>query len=332
MIFDGHSDIWTDVTVRRCNGEKNVFDRLHYPRMHKGGVEGSIFVIWLDPPFDADPDKRLGEILTAIREDAAESRHLRIVRNMAEAEQALRDGKFYTFIGIEGLDVIGDDLDKLDMLYDFGARHADLTWNGANAFGTGLRGDPDRGLTELGKKAVRKIQEKGMILDTCHNNDKTFWDIMDVAVGPVIASHSDCRDMCNVPRNLTDDMLRALRSTDGFAAVNSYGEFAHIEPAKRTVDELARHVAHMVEIMDIDHVGLGFDFIEFFGTEALNACSFVDGADAQLLSPTPSVIGMRDASEIPNFLEALKRVGFNEGEVKKLARDNWLNFIRRVVG
>ena len=151
MIFDGHSDIWTDVTVRRCNGEKNVFDRLHYPRMHKGGVEGSIFVIWLDPPFDADPDKRLGEILTAIREDAAESQHLRIVRNMAEAEQALRDGKFYTFIGIEGLDVIGDDLDKLDMLYDFGARHADLTWNGANAFGTGLRGDPDRGLTELGK-------------------------------------------------------------------------------------------------------------------------------------------------------------------------------------
>ena len=94
MIFDGHSDIWTDVTVRRCNGEKNVFDRLHYPRMHKGGVEGSIFVIWLDPPFDADPDKRLGEILTAIREDADESQHLRIVRNMAEAEQALRDGKF----------------------------------------------------------------------------------------------------------------------------------------------------------------------------------------------------------------------------------------------
>ena len=68
MIFDGHSDIWTDVTVRRCNGEKNVFDRLHYPRMHKGGVEGSIFVIWLDPPFDADPDKRLGEIATAIIE------------------------------------------------------------------------------------------------------------------------------------------------------------------------------------------------------------------------------------------------------------------------
>lgn len=332
MVFDGHSDIWTDVTVRRGNGERNVFDKVHFPRLHKGGVEGSIFVIWLDPPFDAEPEKRLQEILTAIREDSEESRTLRIVRNMAEAEQAMRDGKFYTFLGIEGLDAIGEDLDKLDMLYDFGVRHADLTWNGANAFGTGLRGDPDRGLTDLGKKAVRKIQEKGMLLDTCHNNDKTFWDIIDAAVGPVIASHSDCRDMCNVPRNLTDDMLRALRATDGLAAVNSYGEFAHIEPAKRTVDELARHVAHMVDIMDIDHVGLGFDFIEFFGADALNACSFVDGADAELLSDTPSVIGMRDASEIPHFLDALRRVGFNEKEMEKLIRGNWHSLIRRVIG
>ena len=332
MVFDGHSDIWTDVTVRRGNGERNVFDKVHFPRLHKGGVEGSIFVIWLDPPFDTEPEKRLQEILTAIREDSEESNTLRIVRNMAEAEQAMRDGKFYTFLGIEGLDAIGEDLDKLDMLYDFGVRHADLTWNGANAFGTGLRGDPDRGLTELGKRAVRKIQEKGMLLDTCHNNDKTFWGIIDAAVGPVIASHSDCRDMCNVPRNLTDDMLRALRATDGLAAVNSYGEFAHIEPAKRTVDELARHVAHMVDIMDIDHVGLGFDFIEFFGADALNACSFVDGADAQLLSDTPSVIGMRDASEIPNFLDALRRVGFNEKEMEKLIRGNWHSLIRRVIG
>ena len=332
MVFDGHSDIWTDVTVRRGNGERNVFDKVHFPRLHKGGVEGSIFVIWLDPPFDTEPEKRLQEILTAIRDDSEESNTLRIVRNMAEAEQAMRDGKFYTFLGIEGLDAIGEDLDKLDMLYDFGVRHADLTWNGANAFGTGLRGDPDRGLTELGKRAVRKIQEKGMLLDTCHNNDKTFWDIIDAAVGPVIASHSDCRDMCNVPRNLTDDMLRALRATDGLAAVNSYGEFAHIEPAKRTVDELARHVAHMVDIMDIDHVGLGFDFIEFFGADALNACSFVDGADAQLLSDTPSVIGMRDASEIPNFLDALRRVGFNEKEMEKLIRGNWHSLIRRVIG
>ncbi len=332
MVFDGHSDIWTDVTVRRGNGERNVFDAVHFPRLHKGGVEGSIFVIWLDPPFDAEPEKRLREIMAAIRDDSSESQTLRIVRSMAEAEEAKREGKFYTFLGIEGLDAIGGDLDQLDMLYDFGVRHADLTWNGANPLATGLRGDPDRGLTDLGKKAVRKIQEKGMILDTCHNNDKTFWDIMDVAVGPVIASHSDCRDMCNVPRNLTDDMLRALRATDGLAAVNSYGEFAHIEPAKRTVDELARHVAHMVDIMDIDHVGLGFDFIEFFGADALNACSFVDGADAQLLSDTPSVIGMRDASEIPNFLNALRRVGFHEKEMEKLMRGNWHSLIRRVIG
>lgn len=332
MIFDGHSDIWYDVVARRESGERNVFDARHYERLKKGRVEGGFFVLWIDPPNDVDPVKRVRQIMDSVRADNAESQHIRRITSVTEIEKARADGKFYAFTGMEGLSCVEEDLSMIDELYDFGVRHADLTWNEQNLLGTGLDGDSDRGLTELGKKAVRKIQEKGMILDTCHNNDKTFWDIMDAAVGPVIASHSNCRTLCDAPRNLTDDMLRAIRSTGGIVGINSYGGFVSKDPAKYTADELARHVEHMVGIMDIHHVGFGFDFTEFYPDNNKDALKALDPEADISCFGSIALDGLQSAAEIPLFLETLRKVGFSEAEVTCLMRENWLNFIRKVVG
>ena len=332
MIFDGHSDIWYDVVARRESGERNVFDKRHYERLKKGRVEGGFFVLWIDPPNDTDPVKRVRQIMDAVRADNAESQHIRRITGVGEIEKAKADGKFYAFTGMEGLSCVEEDLSMIDELYDFGVRHADLTWNEQNLLGTGLDGDPDRGLTELGKRAVRKIQEKGMILDTCHNNDKTFWDIMDVAVGPVIASHSNCRALCDVPRNLTDDMLRAIRATGGIVGINSYGGFVSKDPTKYTADELARHVEHLVSIMDVHHVGFGFDFTEFYPDNNKDALKALDPEADISCFGSIALDGLQSAAEIPLFLATLRKVGFSEKEVVGLMRENWLHFIEKVVG
>ena len=137
MYFDAHSDIWCDVTTRRLNGETNVFDRCHLERLRKGGVEGSIFVIWVDPPYDVDYVKRTEQIMAAIKAEIAECRSFRIVHSYDEMMKANADGKIYIFIGIEGMAAMGKDLTWIDRYYEFGCRHGILTWNEANDLGAG---------------------------------------------------------------------------------------------------------------------------------------------------------------------------------------------------
>lgn len=160
MYFDAHSDIWCDVTTRRLNGETNVFDRCHLERMRKGGVEGSIFVIWVDPPYDVDYVKRTEQIMAAAKAEIAECQSFRIVHTYDEMMQANADGKIYIFIGIEGMATMGKDLSWIDRYYDFGCRHGILTWNEANDLGAGALSGKDYGLTDVGKEAVRRMQER----------------------------------------------------------------------------------------------------------------------------------------------------------------------------
>ena len=113
MIFDGHSDIFTDVTVRRLKGETQVLKNHHLPRLRKGNIEGGCFVLWIDPPYDADPAKRLGELMHCIKDEMAECEEAVVVKNLKEIEEARKAGKFYILPGLEGLSGIGTDLDRL---------------------------------------------------------------------------------------------------------------------------------------------------------------------------------------------------------------------------
>lgn len=108
-----------------------------------------------------------------------------------------------------------------------------LTWDEENALATGVQGDADRGLTETGRRAVRRIQEKGMVMDVSHLNEKSFWGVMDVTAGPVIASHSNAKALCDVPGNLTDEQLRAIRDTGGVVGLNAYCRFVDANPDRQ---------------------------------------------------------------------------------------------------
>lgn len=323
MTFDAHCDIWTHVTHCYLAGEHDIFRKYHYDRWKKGGLEGGIFVIWNDPPFDENPLERTRQMQAAIAQEEPECADiLSVVRSYSDMESARKAGKMYTFIGHEGLKSIGEDLDLIDDFYSFGARHASLTWNEENLLATGARGNPEHGLTDTGKRAVRKIQDLGMILDVSHLNDTSFWDLLRAANGPVVATHSNARALCNQARNLTDDQLKELAMTGGIAGLNSFNEFVHPEEDKQTVENLVKHLIHMVDIMGIDHVGFGFDFSEFVCGDTLSTFSS---------QATPYTIGLEDASRVPNVINEMKRVGFSQEEIDKIAYKNWHRLIKEVI-
>lgn len=322
-IFDGHSDIFTDVTMKRLNGEKNVIKSHHIERLRKGGVDGTILVIWIDPPYTDDPSWRMLQILGAISDEIEDMKDIAgIVYNYNDILSLREKGKLPIIIGCEGLSGIKNDLSLLTMLHRFGARHASLTWNEENELATGVRSsNKDRGVTPLGIQAIQKLEELNMIIDVSHANEKTFWDIYENTTKPFIASHSNAYSLCNAPRNLKDDQIKAIAGRNGVIGMNSWPDF--IDLKNPTVERLANHIDYIAELVGIDSIGLGFDFCDFLQGDTTS--SFQD-------SESTAAIGLEDATKIPALIDILVKRGYKTEDIEKIAYKNYERVIKEIIG
>ncbi len=320
MIFDAHADIWTDVTHKRLNGNRDIIKNYHMKKFRKGNIKGGIFVIWIDPPYDVNPEKRTLEIIENMSVEITENQDIiKIVKKSDDIYSALKEEKLAVTIGLEGLSSIGNRIDLINALYMFGARHASLTWNEQNALATGVKGDPSRGLTKYGVDAVKKLESLGMIVDVSHANERTFWDIYEATEKPFIASHSNCKALCDVPRNLTDEQLKAIAERNGFVGLNSFKDFVHPERDKQDIENLANHIDHMVEVMGIEHVGFGFDYCDYL--EADTCGSFATSDEV-------ATIGLEDASKTQNIVAILKNRGYSKDDIDKIIHGYFFSIIK----
>ena len=309
MVFDGHSDLLYDVTRRRKTGETRVLERYHREELRAGEVEGLMLALWVRPKKGETFREATETMFACARAELRECPWLQVVRTREEAERANAAGKLYAFLSVEGMAAAGEDPAWIDRYADLGVRAGMLTWNEENRLAAGAGEDPAKGLTALGKQAVCRMEARKILVDVSHLNDGGFWDVLSLATCPVLASHSNCRSLCDVPRNLTDDQLRAIRDTGGVVGVNSYHAFVHRDPEKQTVEMLARHAAHMVEVMGVEHVACGFDFCGYFGPG------------------NESVRGLEDASQCENFVRELEKLGMTERERQLIARENLLRLL-----
>lgn len=319
MIFDGHSDLLYDVTRRRLAGESHVLEHHHLDRLRRGGIEGLVLALWYGRqgqtfwegvPGAESAAHRLEVMLSCAQAEFAECPWLAIVRTAREAEAARAQGKLYAFLAIEGMEAL-EHPEELDRLSSLGLRLGMLTWNEENRFAAGASQDPAKGLTDPGRRVLRRMEDLGMLLDVSHLNSGGFWEVLRLARGPVIASHSNCRALCDIPRNLTDEQLRAIRDSGGAVGVNAYNNFVHEDPERQTAETLALHAAHMAEVMGVEHVACGFDFCEFMGSPGNEA-----------------VRGLEDCGRAGAFLDCLERLGMSPAERAMISRENLLRIFR----
>lgn len=322
-IFDGHSDILTDVTMRRLNGEKNVLKNHHIERLRKGGVDGSIFVIWIDPPYTDNPPLRMLQVLGAACDEIEDMKDIAgIVYSYKDLLSLRQSGRLPIIIGCEGLSGINGNISIISMLHKLGARHASLTWNEENELATGVRSpNKDRGVTRLGIEALHKLEELKMIIDVSHANEKTFWDIYENTTKPIIASHSNAYSVCNVPRNLKDEQIKAIAGRNGVIGMNSWPDFIDIN--NPTVEKLADHIDYIANLVGINVIGLGFDFCDFLKGDTTS--SFQD-------SESTAAIGLENASKIPVLIDILFKRGYKTEDVEKIAFKNYERVIKEVLG
>lgn len=326
-IYDAHGDIWYDVVSHSMKGERDIFRKYQLPKFQKGGVFGGTFVMWIDPPYDEDPPKRIKEIEKAVRQELIDAADiLNIVKRFEDFEKGTGAGKINVLMGLEGLSYIGEDIDQINYYYDeFSVRTMMLTWNEENALGSGWPGDKNRGLTAKGKEAVKRMNELGIVLDVSHLNDRGFWDVLSLSDGhPVIASHSNARSLADHGRNLSDDMIKALAETGGVMGMNRLDAFISADESRHTVEGLADHVDYIVDLVGIDHVGCGFDFEDYITQEALSK----NGVDVENPAGTKGLISAADAC---NFIETLRKRGYSEEDLEKIAYKNFYRVYEQVL-
>lgn len=317
MLFDAHCDVWTDVTRQREKGERDVIRRRHLANFKKGGLGGGVFAIWNDQP--ERPSARLAESIHAMCEELWESRdYLAIIDTRQDYYDAVNAGKLGVLLGVEGLSGIGENVKSLYLLHRLGIRLASLTWNEQNDLATGTAGDPQRGLTPAGRQAVGIIQKLDMILDVSHANDKTFWDIAQVAEKPFVATHSNARALCDVPRNLSDAQLKAIAEAGGMVGINAFHEFISTDDSLRHLDHLIDHIVYIADFVGIDHIFFGFDFFEYLGKD------ITDWITTETYKGTR---GFETFSKAPALVERLAKRGFTPEEVEGLRYRNFLSLL-----
>ena len=217
--------------------------------------------------------------------------------------------KIGSVFALEGAAGIDSELNRLYLLYDIGLRSISLTWNEQNQFATGVLGDKNRGLTREGKDLIFIVEDLGIIIDISHLNDKSFWDVLSTSNSPIIASHSNYRGLANHPRNLTKEMIEAVKDTNGSIGLNLHSGFlSPNKPKKATIDTAVEMLRAMIEIAGTDHVHIGSDF---------------DGSEPPQ--------GIEDVSKIPTFFKLAKeKIGLSNYELEKIQYKNILRIINDV--
>lgn len=323
-------------------------------RMREGGLDAQFFSVWVEPEFygtgGEEAIARADAQIDAIHALAEQHPDIwTFATTAADIRRAHEEGKLAALLGLEGGYAIDERLERVEHYFRRGVRYMtpawtqSLSWAGSSGDGLGRK----VGLNDFGRAVIREMNRLGMLVDVSHVSDKTFWDMVETSTSPVVASHSNCRALADVPRNLTDDMIRAIADTGGVVCVVFYPGFLDTgwrerkNRLDREIDPLLRAAARplwgegslmriaidrvrereyakrltpvpFTRVADhIDHI------VRLTGVEHVGCGSDFDGITA-----TPD--GLSTVAELPNLTGELLRRGYTEEDVSKILGGNVL--------
>ncbi len=346
FVLDSHCDTPSQILRMRDLSLDNDHAHVDFPKLRRGGVDGAFFALYVPASKDSDDAfeyacRLLDTVEGMLKENKAIAA---LATSSEEAFENKGKGLFSVFLGLENGSPLGNDITKVKYFYDRGVRYITLCHSLDNQICDSCASIAKRwgGLSPFGKEVVAEMNRLGMLIDVSHISDDAFYDVLRYSNKSVVATHSCCRALSDHPRNMTDDMIRALAAAGGVVQVNFYPVFLDVSFAEklsiitakgetieaefiadpsnslkraawnRIQDELmamerpsytliADHIDHVVSLVGIDHVGIGSDY---------------DGIEV-----TPS--GMEDISMMRKLFEELRRRGYSESDLSKIAGGNF---------
>ena len=361
IVVDMHADTTQRLVDEGVDLDQRLADgHLDAVRAKEGGLDAQFFSIWVEPELfglgGARAVKRADLQIEAVRALAAKHPETwELATTAADVRRISSAGRIAALMGLEGGYAIDEKLENVGRYYQMGVRYMSAAWSVSTSW-AGSSGDEigkTRGLNDFGKDVIREMNRLGMMVDVSHLSDPAFWDIVKTSTKPVIATHSGCRAIANVPRNLTDEMIVALARTGGVVNVIFYPE--HIEPGwsakKKKVDaeiaslvqrasdeeksdavhkKLARDRVRREEYLKrlppvtvariVDHID---HIVKLVGIDHVGIGSDFDGVQA-----VPS--DLKSVADLPNLTAELLRRGYSESDIDKILGGNMLRVMGEV--
>src|SRR5437762_3929229 len=358
IVIDSHDDTTQrmlfdktfDISARHKDGHIDV------PRMHEGGLDALFFSIWVPSEVIGPPAvKRAFDLIDCVREAVRlHPNDLVLATTAADVRKAPAEHKIAALMGMEGGHMIDDDVRLLRLYAALGVRYMTLThFKNNNWADSSTDKAQHNGLTPLGKDIVREMNRLGMMVDISHVADKTFWDVIETTKAPVMASHSSARAIANHPRNMTDDVMRALAKNNGVVMINYHAAFlseefrvASEKKSGTVVEAMAamskkcggNEACTTLESERIDREAMATGELPNVSwqkiVEHIDHAVKVAGADHVGLGSdfdgATMPIGMEDASKLPKITDALLKKGYSDADVEKILGGNILRVMEAV--
>ena len=357
LVFDTHDD----TTQRFLDGDFDISKRdprgsIDIPRMKEGGLDAVFFAAWI-PSKITGPEavKRAIDQIDAVRQAVREHpKDLALATSAEEVRSAYKQGRIAVLIAIEGGHMIASDLGVLRTFAALGARYMTLTHSGNCEWADSSTDKAaHHGLMPFGKDVIREMNRLGMIVDISHVSDKTFADVLAVSKAPVFASHSSCRAICDAPRNMSDEMMRALAAKGGVIQINYHvgflsqefrnAEKAHPEWEKAITAEVQKRCGEREGCQLIEGDRITREYVERGDLPRVDWTKIVEHIDHAVkvagidhvglgsdFDGANMPFGMEDVSKLPRITQALLERGYSEGDVKKILGENTLRLMEEV--
>ena len=307
LTLDSHCDtpMFFPQHVNFGSRDPKILVDLH--KMAEGHQDATIMVAYLPQPTD-HPTAYADNIFDQIESIVAQhSQYIGIAHTPADLWRNKHLGKKSIMLGIENGHALDGKIKNLLHFAERGIVYMTLCHNGDNDICDSARGSQTHGgLSAFGREVVREMNRLGIMVDLSHAAESSFYDALELSETPIVCSHSSCRALCDHPRNLTDDQMRALAQKGGVMQVTLYNGFL-VKDGEATIEDAMRHLEHAIDVMGIDHVGLGTDF---------------DGDGG--------IRGLASSSELLNFTRQLLARGYSEADIQKLWGGNFLRVMNDV--
>lgn len=352
FILDSHCDTPSQILRLRDLSVDNEYSHVDFPKLKRGGVDGAFFALYVPASLDTEEayaysQRLLDAVHSTINQNPAA---VRLTVSEQDAKKNQAEGVFSMFLGLENGSPVGGSMDRLHAFYDAGVRYMTLCHSRDNQICDSCASVSGRwgGLSPFGKEVIAEMNRIGMLVDVSHISDAAFYDVIRCSRKPVVATHSCCRALSDHPRNMTDDMIRALASEGGVIQINFYPLFLDVDfrnilsasgimdygeaveeefikdpsdPDKRTawnevqkaLNELQRPSFKLIAD-HIDHV------VSLVGIEHVGIGSDYDGIEV-----TPD--GMEDISMMPRIFDELRSRGYSEADLAKIASENFFRIL-----
>ena len=303
MLFDGGYNF----------GERSSCALVDLHKMHEGGLDVATMAVYLrqearDKESLSKAVEKTNRLLDAIENKVQQcSPYAAIATTPEEVLIYKQQKKRAVMRAIENGYAIGDDISNIERYKRKGVVYMTLCHNGDNDICDSARGCGEHGgLSAFGREVVKEMNRVGMMIDLSHASETTFFDVIKCSSKPVVCSHSSCKALCNHPRNVTDEQMRAIASVGGVVQITMYNGFL-VEDGNAMLDDFMRHLQHAIEVAGIEHVGIGTDF---------------DGDGG--------IIGCADASQLRNITREMLRRGFTKDDIAAVWGGNWMRVMREI--